>query len=733
MSSEVLSLLSRLSRLVAPEHRGPGDELFCEGAVSDLALQPLLRGEGELPDSASHGEGVGQEELSCRIEDPDPVRVSASWGRMPSSEGRSNEPTVRIELRCSCAGFTDARRAELLDGDDPEEVEPGSGAPRSSLRAPCPHAWAMFLAAEQHGLLDAIAAFPVEVALGPPMETEPLEPSGYPLHDHGRSHDPGPSQSAHSPGKVKGWRSVVDQAHALSRPAESASSPTAARGWSFWAVLDPDSLRHRRGRLHLDLYRQALRRDGSPSAFLPTTLSDLDASAVPDAKQRRALGLLRSLLAEQQRSERVVLDSRHGEDHVAFLLGALARTGCLRLPAVAGDDDGPCTISWQGGHSWTLDLRLDTGGAADARLRGFFCREVTSDHGVSRQERPVHEALLVLRQGLLLWPATRRRAARLAAVELTPAEWAWIQTLRKHNAEVRVPRDEIDSFLEVFWSRPDAPELTLPKRYQPKSRTPVPTPILALRLLSEGPSAGGSVAPTGALEVALRFDYSGREIDPTATLRAFVDSRRRVRIQRDLDHEIESAQQLDDLPELPHRLGRTLFERGIVVLPVDVAGLPRLLAGLALALEEKAPGRDWRVDFCGRPVEVARRLDARIDTRIDWFDLEATAHFDSGSCQLPELLDGLHRRGGFVDLSPAHLPAADPTDSERTAHRAPLGVLPPVGIARCARSYPPGRPRPEARPCAFRFRSSCWSTRCSATSSRPASSGTTGPPRSHDG
>jgi superfamily II DNA or RNA helicase len=646
MSIEFISLLNDLSEIIGPEERSIGRTLFDQGGVDELLRTTSSAPDVEPPTTELSARSVGESvRLQWQDDDPDKRRA------------------IDIQASCSCNQFHDG--------------------------FVCPHIWATFLRAEDQGELDAIAERRVSLLLGEPM--------------------PGIGDNdSRTRASGSDWRRFVARARKdtarRDSPTAGALPVTANKIWTFWATLD-EQLCRRSGRVTLGFFRQAVRHDGSISEPLPVAPRELASLRLANERQKRASEMLRSLLApEDAERSSLTLDSHRVEP----VLRQLTRRRCLRLRS----EDGTTTVlqnSADAPLSFELVLEHDEGTDSPALVTGRFLRRSS--------RRPLAQARFVQREGLVVFDD------KLEDLELGPSDWGFLEALREApNCTLEIPHGEIEEFLESLWTGADPPQIELPEslarglgKKVSKKRLAARPPRVELvvrleshRLVQAGNAAtagngtGGNgtdtetagepetIIPGRHLELRLRFDYQGdgqRVFHPNDRARSWIETApdgSRRRIERNHEAEEKAVKALNGLPNLPPRLGRSLTLRDSVSVPVQGPEVALLLASATLALEQRLGDTDFDIVYCGHPVEIARRIEGRIQSEIDWFNLEADVVFDSGRRSLPELLGGLSRDGMFFETfsetEVSQVPATAPKsnlDSAATALLPPVRLLPP--------------------------------------------------------
>jgi len=193
----------------------------------------------------------------------------------------------------------------------------------------------------------------------------------------------------------------------------------------------------------------------------------------------------------------------------------------------------------------------------------------------------------------------------------------WLE-LVSENEPLRVPQDEAAAFFQWAASllRPEALEL-LPQELRFPIHSATPRPQLVLQ----------DKYDFGKYEPELRFRYGNltiRRDDPPV----IYDAESGQFYRRDPQQE---NQWLAQFHEAALRHTREW----------NLAGGPRFAPKRLLPLIQELT--DWEVLLDGKPVHRAGSVSFRVESGIDWFDLQGEVHFGPQSVPLPKLLRELRR------------------------------------------------------------------------------------------
>jgi superfamily II DNA or RNA helicase len=288
------------------------------------------------------------------------------------------------------------------------------------------------------------------------------------------------------------------------------------------------------------------------------------------------------------------------------VLPALVDTAAFRCPV---DDEGLRTtppIEWDPGAPWTFRAVVE--GDDPLRLTGVLVR--------GDERRSIHDAHLIIRDGLVLFG---HRLSRLAVGD----DFDWLKFLRRQG-DLQVPAARTTEFLKALT---DVGNL----------------PLLDLQLDDVGVR---TVAPRCAVSFArpdpksrfvhgdVVFDYDGRRFSMADPRSAVFDGTDFVVRQPEAE-----ARLLEQLGRLGLRRDESGEEHQIAVKPGDLNGIVRRLAGAGFGVHAE-----------GRPVRSMTGQSFRIESGVDWFDLEGEVEFEGFKVRLPELLRAVREREGVVQL-----------------------------------------------------------------------------------
>ncbi len=306
--------------------------------------------------------------------------------------------------------------------------------------------------------------------------------------------------------------------------------------------------------------------------------------------------------------------ARAARERVAPLLG---RTGRCYLRRDYDTLD-PKPLGWDDGGALQLVFQVKIIGESPA----VEVWEVTGALRRGAMTVPLADADLVLEGGLVIL------GGKLAQIDDDRA-WSWIDLLRRHT-RIRIPAGHQAAFLEEIYALPDPPELELPYGRTIAQEALAPTPHLHLR----APEAGRP-ANAKQLFAELRFDYGLLEVPLRKAGQRLYDAERRRVLVRDAAAELAAQERLD-------ALGFDSVSTYLARIPGEGPDLQIAAARLPAATRALL-GEGWRVTAMGKLYRRPGKLEMRLNSGIDWFDLKASCDFDGVSADLPTLLDALKR------------------------------------------------------------------------------------------
>ncbi len=282
-------------------------------------------------------------------------------------------------------------------------------------------------------------------------------------------------------------------------------------------------------------------------------------------------------------------------------------------------EDDPVPMRWDDEGKWVFELEI-----SPDSVPGHFT--VTGRLRRGEQSMSLSEPVLLTSGGLVF---TSEGVARLEH----HGAFAWIAMLRR-DGRVVVPADRRGDLWEVLMLVPSPALLNLPAalKYEEVPITPVPS----LKLRSPR-------FPGERLQAELFFDYEGRLVEPDDPKHRFLGSDGDRVVVRDLEHESEARS----------LLGAVGFQwvhdawRDTTSLKLSPSRLDRAVSTLTR--------EGWRVEAEGRLYRSSSSFSVRVESDIDWFEVQGSVQFGDQKVALPELLKALRRGEDFIPLDDGSL------------------------------------------------------------------------------
>ena len=281
----------------------------------------------------------------------------------------------------------------------------------------------------------------------------------------------------------------------------------------------------------------------------------------------------------------------------------------VRCRLASGSWGGP--LNWQP-EPWRFSLVLSSGedaGVPHARVEGVLRR--------NDEERPLEAARLLLSGGVAIFD-------REAAPFDDAAAFDWVSGLRA-GGPLEVHGEDVAPFLEKLMEVSSGVPLDAGEMAEV---APPPEGILDL-----------SLVPGGHAEASALFDYGVGEVAATQPAPHVVDREGGGRIlQRNRKAESRLLEVLRDEEVL--REGPDWAPRPYR-LPIE--NLAQRCGRLIQA--------GWQIRVESMPLRSGGSLSVRVQSGIDWFDIQGEATFDQGALALPAILEAVREGRGFVALS----------------------------------------------------------------------------------
>ncbi|MEO8901939.1 MAG: hypothetical protein ABI488_08735, partial [Polyangiaceae bacterium] len=284
----------------------------------------------------------------------------------------------------------------------------------------------------------------------------------------------------------------------------------------------------------------------------------------------------------------------------------------LELPLLRADEAG----------AWELELALTEPNTATGRPPVFEARAALV-RGAARRE--LADVQLISDDGHLLFAD-----GCIGACSAPDVQWVrWLQELA-HAGFVSVPEPQLDAFLELTFADDGVSRLILPHGFQHIASS-APLPVLELD------------APKGRAASARVFFEYGTERVSVARRAALLVLPNRQALERDADSEEAALTQLRSAGfEATARSTRNTGKAPAV--DFKIAG-PLLLPALQAVLSA-----GWQVFAEGKRYRALQAFDIRVESGLDWFEVQGTARFGDARVELPQLLRQAQKGSLTVEL-----------------------------------------------------------------------------------
>ncbi len=336
-------------------------------------------------------------------------------------------------------------------------------------------------------------------------------------------------------------------------------------------------------------------------------------NSLPDPVDRQLIGMLVGIADQQFNAPYGVsvphaLKFRNARDSVA-LLRSMCQTG--RCVLMTGNADEHIPLQWEEGEPWRMELAI----APDASGKSYKLKGVLKR---GDQKIDVTQPQWIARGGLV--------AIDGKIAELVDDGAFQFARLLRHEQNLEIPVEQGDQLLEELLDFPRVPSLELPESMQiSQARTP-PRP----RLTVSHPKQRDQGAED-RLVCKLTFDYQNAPIEHGDKRTAVFDSAQRKIVHRDLHAEHQALALLNELGLRPNRNWDSD--------PTEFTVVPRRLPAAVQALT----ARQWHVEVSGKIYRQPGKIQVRVSSGIDWFELDGEADFEGVDIKIPKLLQAIRK------------------------------------------------------------------------------------------
>ncbi|MEI9936123.1 MAG: SNF2-related protein [Pseudomonadota bacterium] len=280
----------------------------------------------------------------------------------------------------------------------------------------------------------------------------------------------------------------------------------------------------------------------------------------------------------------------------------------LELPTLTIDPGGP----------WELELKLIEPEPRGPRRKPLEF-EARAQFVRDAQVRPLEDVRLAQEGGTLLFAD-----GQLSACAANDARW--LRSLRNlgHGRCVLVPEAHLPDFLELSFGRSGVSRLVLPADFEQVTSARPAQPVIELDA-PRGRSTGGRVF----------FEYDEQRVPLRQEARLLLLGERKV-LQRDRALEDDALLALRDA--------------GFELLAQNARNAPRNDVKINTTALLRAVRRLLQAGFLvfaeGKRYRSLTSFDIRVESGLDWFEIDGSAHFGVTRVPLPQLLKGA--RGGHI-------------------------------------------------------------------------------------
>lgn len=311
--------------------------------------------------------------------------------------------------------------------------------------------------------------------------------------------------------------------------------------------------------------------------------------------------------------------------HVPYELGTLilpemCRSGRL---AIGGEDEKKRQLlEWDEGSPWELTVRVKQNCDSSGWLvTGVLVRD---DEVLELSELP-----LVVPGGFVVTSDSISLLRDFGAAE-------WMKLLADENG-ITVPKDDQHDFVDTLLDIPSLPRLELPKELQLEEIHETPSP--ALKIFTPQVSRWRS----DSLTAEVLFDYLGTSVPGRNSRWAVVQREQNRCIIRDRKYEGSCWERLRELG-FRKRLNGSQTNADVEIARRELGRAVRQLVD-----------DGWEVFADGNKVRQAGAMKFKVQSDIDWFDVNAEVDFEGRKIAFPELLQALERGDSTVRLDDGSL------------------------------------------------------------------------------
>ena len=311
--------------------------------------------------------------------------------------------------------------------------------------------------------------------------------------------------------------------------------------------------------------------------------------------------------------------------HLPYELGTLilpdmCRSG--RLAIAGADDKAAQTLEWDDGSPWELTVKVKRNSDGSGwRVTGMLVRD--------EESLDLSEVPLAVPGGFVVTSDSIARLRDFGAPE-------WMRMLGAEKS-LSIPAADQHDFVDRLLDIPTLPRLELPKELQLEEVRATPSP--SLKIFTPQMSKWRN----DSLTAEVIFHYLGTPVAGRNARWAVVQREHNRCIIRDRTFETNCWELLRELG-FRKRLNGSQTSADVEIARRDLGRAVRELVS-----------NGWEVFADGSKVRQAGAMKFRVQSDIDWFDVNAQIDFEGRSVSFPELLQALERGDATVRLDDGSL------------------------------------------------------------------------------
>lgn len=498
----------------------------------------------------------------------------------------------------------------------------------------CKHLWATVLTADAEGYVNPairpgrLTPFVCREA-APPIRVDDLtfggdadaEPGG-----SGRSRKKAAAPPPPREVRLRPWESKLAALREEMAAPTSAAKPGQGQERQIFYEIDLEASREAE-KLVIQASQRQRRSSGQWGKIKPLKIRPGELEQIEHEDDRVFLSYLAGAIPERNNwsTQQAELRAAAHRFHLPYELGTLilpdmCRSG--RLAISSGDEKTQQTLEWDEGAPWELTVRVKRNSDGSGWLvTGVLVRD---DETLELSETP-----LVVPGGFVITSDTIGQLSDFGASE-------WMKVLSAERS-LTIPKDDQHDFVDALLDIPSLPRLELPKELQLEEVRAQPSP--SLKIFTPPISKWRS----DSLTAEVMFDYLGTAVPGRNARWAVVQREQNRCIIRDRDSEAKSWERLRELG-FRKRLNGSQTSADVEIARRDLGQAVRQLVT-----------DGWEVFADGSKVRQAGSMKFRVQSDIDWFDVNAQIDFEGRSVAFPELLQALERGDSTVRLDDGSL------------------------------------------------------------------------------